>query len=108
MAFKLTQKPTFTAVVKVETPNEKGGFDRSDFKAKFKRVTTDELDELRIKPQREVLREVLAGWDGLVDDADQAVDFTSEHVEALLNIPPALAALAEVFWSNIVKAREKN
>jgi hypothetical protein len=108
MTFKLTQTPTFTVVVKVDTPNEKGGFDRSDFKAKFKRVTTDEMDELRTKLQRDVMREVLVGWDGLVDDAGQAVDFTSEHVDALLNIPPALAALADAFWNNIVKAREKN
>ena len=108
MAFKLTQKPTFTVLVKVDTPNDKGGFDRSDFKAKFKRVTTDEMEEYRGKPQREVLREVLVGWEDLLDENNVAVDFNSEHVEALLNVPPALTALAESFWGNVVKAREKN
>lgn len=108
MAFKLTQKPTFTVVVKVDTPNDKGGFDRSDFKAKFKRVTMDEMEELRPKSQREVMREVLAGWEDLVDEGNQAVDFNPEHVDVLLNIPPALTALAESFWGNVVKAREKN
>lgn len=109
MAFKLTQKPTFTARVKVDTPNDKGGFDRSEFTATFKRVNMDELDDLRNLPQRDVQRKVLVGWgNDLIDDAGQAVDYNDDTLAALLNIPPALAALTEAFWSSIFKAREKN
>ena len=47
MSFKLTQKPTYSTLVTVMVANDKGGFDKSTFMAKFKRLTADELQALR-------------------------------------------------------------
>lgn len=106
--FKLTQKPTFISRVTVETPNLKGGFDRSTFNAEFKRCGMDEIEELKKIPQKEVLEKTLVGWTDLVDDDNRAVDFNDANVQALLNISPALIALGESFWTSLFKAREKN
>ncbi|SHL10148.1 hypothetical protein SAMN05216428_10176 [Nitrosospira sp. Nsp11] len=108
MAFKITQKPTFTARVKVETPNNTGGFDRSEFMAEFHRAGMDEIEELKKLPQREVLEKVLLGWSQLIDEDNQPVEFSEERRRALLNIPPALLALGAAFWESLFKAREKN
>jgi hypothetical protein len=108
MAFKIAQKPTFVARIKVETPNQKGGFDRSEFLAEFKRVSQSEVDELRKEPQKEVLEKVLVGWSELLDDDNQALDFNEDNLQVLLNIPQALLALRDGFWESVYKAKEKN
>lgn len=111
MTFKITQKPTFISRVTVETPNQKGGFDRSHFNAEFKRCGMDEIEELKKLPQKEVMEKVLVGWTDLIDDDNQPVDFNEDNRRALLNIPNALTAMGSIdgaFWGSLFKAREKN
>ncbi|MDF3024803.1 MAG: hypothetical protein K0R10_2164 [Alphaproteobacteria bacterium] len=108
MAFKLTQKPTFVSRVTVETPNQKGGFDRSAFNVEFRRAGMDEIEELKKLPGKEVMEKVLVGWSELLDDDNQPVDFNDDNLRALLNIPPALLAMSAAFWESLFKAREKN
>lgn len=108
MAFKIALKPSYKTKIIVETPNDNGRMDKSDFMAEFKRVDMNEIDELRKLPQKEVLQQVLVGWSGLLDESNQEVLFNEGNRESLLNIPQAFAALAESFWASIFKAREKN
>lgn len=108
MAFKLAQKPTFTARVKVETPNQKGGFDRSEFQVVFKRVNMDEVEEYRSMKAVDVLTKTITGWHDLIDDDNKEVDFNDDNLSALLQIPQALTALSESFWTCQFKAKEKN
>lgn len=108
MTFKIALTPSYKTKVVVETPNEHGKVDKSDFMAEFKRFGLAELDELRKKPQKEVLEEALIGWSGLVDESGQEVAYNPVNRGILLNIPQAFAALLEAFWSSIFKAREKN
>lgn len=108
MAFKIAQKPTYKVTVKVLTPNDKDGFDTSNFKAEFKRVSMDDLEKLREKTQAEVMKEVLTGFSDLLDEDDNPVDFNDITLQALLNIPQALSGLTEAFWSSIFKVKEKN
>ena len=108
MAFKITQKPTFISRVTDETPNQRGGFDKSSFAAEFKRCGMDEIEDLKKLPQKEVLQQVLVGWSDLIDDDNQPVDFNDVNLRALLNISPALLALGAAFWESLFKAREKN
>ena len=58
MAFKITNKPTFTTQVDVYTPNEKCGHDHSRFTARFSRVDVNEVDELRKLRQAELREEI--------------------------------------------------
>ncbi|HEX8603490.1 MAG TPA: hypothetical protein VF774_12665 [Pseudoduganella sp.] len=106
--FKIALSATYAVAVNVETPNEKGTFDKSKFTATFKRSDIDQLDELRKLSQRDVLKDVLVGWSGLVDEHDENVPFSPGTRDAVLQIPQALFALAEAFWGSIHKAKEKN
>lgn len=108
MAFKVAQTPTYTVPVKVFIPVDDGKFEESSFKAKFKRVDFDDLDELRQKSQKQVVKEVLLGWSGLTDDADRELEFNPENLAIVLLIPQALQGIAEAFWASIFKAKEKN
>ncbi|WP_194720823.1 hypothetical protein [Noviherbaspirillum malthae] len=108
MAFKIALKPSYKQKIVVETPNENGRIDKSDFMAEFKRVDMDEIEELRKLPQKEVLQEVLIGWTGLLDENNQDVPYNEVNRMALLKIPQAFEALATGFWASIFKAREKN
>lgn len=108
MAFKIAQKPTYKVKVKVETPNDNNGFDTSEFTAEFKRVGVAELEQLKDEPQIDVIKKVLVGFADLLDDANKPLDYNDLNVQALLDIPQALKALTEAFWSSIFKAKEKN
>lgn len=108
MAFKIALSPTYKSKIVVETPNDNGKFDKSDFMAEFTRVSFDDLDELRKLPQKEVLEKVLVGWSGLLDENGEAVNFNPLNMVIILQIPQAFTALYEGFWSSIFKAKEKN
>lgn len=108
MAFKLALTPTYQTKIIVELPAEKGGFEQSTFKAEFKRCDSEDIEELRKLPGKEVLERVLRGWSELVDEDNQPVPFNGDTLKAVLNIPQAATALAEGFWTSIFKAREKN
>ena len=108
MAFKLTQKPTFTVPVKVYMPNDKGTFDVSDFNVVFHRPNLEELDELREMKPRDAMTKTIVGWDNLVDEGNAQVGFNEDNLQALLVIPQALKAVNEAFWNSLFKAAEKN
>ena len=108
MAFIIALSETYRVKVTVETLNEAGKKEKSEFHVVFKRYDVDELDELRTKPQREVLKEAIVGWEGLLDGNKEPVPFNELNVDVLLRITPALQGLALAFWNSIVTAREKN
>lgn len=108
MAFIIAVTPSYKVKVTVELPNEAGKIEKSDFMAQFKRVSMDDLDDLRKMPQKEVLETVLIGWTGLLDENKESVPFNPANFAVVLAIPQAFSALADAFWSSIFKAKEKN
>jgi len=108
MAFKLTQTPTFSAKLTINTANDKGGWDRSTMMVSFHRATTDELKELSGLTGAELLTRKLSGWRELVDDSGNDVPFNPENLDAFLRLPEAVTAAATAFWHGVHKANEKN
>lgn len=108
MPFVLAQKPSYRTKVEVDLPNELGTYDSSSFMARFKNVSQDELERLRDKSQLEVLKEVLIGWDDMLDESKNPVPYDEVNRTALLAIPQARIATFFAFWGSIFKAREKN
>lgn len=108
MAFKRTLKPTFTAAVVVNVPNDKGGFDKNTFTGTFKRCSTDELTVLRPLLNEEVVRKTLVGWDLKDEETKQDVDFNEAELEAILQIAPSPNAIATAFWETVTGAKTKN
>ena len=108
MAFKLTQKPVFTTPVVVNIPNDKGGFDRNTFVAKFKRPSAAERDELAGLSHQDLVRKTLVDWEMKDGDSGDDVPFTQDNLEAALQILPTPLATAMAFWETVNGARTKN
>lgn len=108
MAFKRTQKPTFTASVTVNVPNDKAGFDKNTFTATFKRLPMAGLDEMRGQTNTEVVRKVLTDWDLKDEETGEDVPFSKDELEAVLQISPSPMAIALAFWESVGGARTKN
>lgn len=108
MAFKRAVLATFSVVVTVNVPNDKGGFDKNTFTAKFKRPTADERVTLANLNNDALVRDRLVGWDLRDADTGEAVPFTQEEVDALLQIEPTPLATAEAFWVTVNGAKVKN
>lgn len=108
MAFRLTKNPTFSAKVKVVTPNDRAGFDTSTLTVKYRRPGVDESIELQTLTARDVMLKVLIGWEDFLDEDNQPVEFSDATLAAILSDPAALLAINDAFWSTAIKAREKN
>lgn len=108
MSFRVALKPSYTVPVTVQTPKDNGGFDESKFKARFKNVSLDELRELKEMEQRDVMLQVLVGFEDLLDDQDLPLEYNSDNLGVLLAIPQALLGLSEAFWGSIYKGKVKN
>lgn len=110
MAFKRTLSPTYTTPVTVNVPNDKGGFDKSTFIARFKRTTNDETQMLRdmALPLKDLVRQQLVGWELKDSETQEDVPFTADNLEAILQIDPTALATATAFWETVSGARSKN
>lgn len=108
MAFKISRKPTYKTEISVSMPTEKGKRETEKFWAEFKHVGVERLDELRAIPHREVLKEVLVGWSGMVDDDNEDVPFNETNMQIVFDIPQALEALIAGFWNSIFGAKKGN
>lgn len=108
MAFKLQQKETFTTLVTVNIPNDKGGFDKSTFVAKWKRPTLDQIETLRKLDNVELARTQMVGWEMRDADSNEEVPFTRDNLEAAMQILPTPLATTLAFWDHVNGARAKN
>lgn len=135
MGFVLSVSPTYKQVIKFDFTNENGKVEKSSFTAVFKRLESEEIDDLQVENQqfidnfvksradrendqpfdlrmneqrKKILREVLVDFEELIDDAKQPVPFSQVALEALLSVPEALHATHDQFWKKINDARGKN
>ena len=76
MAFIRKKVKTFKWPVKVEEPADGGVFEESTFDAVFKRVPRSEFQKLADKGEEELLKAVLAGWEGIEDEEGKQVPFS--------------------------------
>lgn len=86
MSFIITKNPKFTAEVEVETPNDKGGFDKSKFKVTFKRPSMDE-----IKSKDDLKKQIIALEDsktsdlGITEDDEKKLDELKNKYKSMKN-----------------------
>jgi hypothetical protein len=108
MGFKRNQSPTFGTEVVVNVPNDKGGFDRNTFFAKFKRPSGKEREALAKLTHEELLRKQMVGWTMTDDETGEDVPFSADNLEAALEVLPTPLATAQAFWECANGARAKN
>jgi hypothetical protein len=131
MAFVLKQKPTYTWPLVLIIPNA-GKKERHAFDAIYNRLPQSRIDELielaRVTEQinrgrvavtdeqeepekfitRDVAREVMAGWNDVVDDKGEPVPFTTSALDQLLEIPTVADQIVRGFFASIDAAKRKN
>jgi len=111
--FKLTQSPRFWAPVKAEVQAEDGRRVEVKFRVQFHRLPLPRLREItdRIAETRgfddELLLEVVADWDEVVDDDGEKLPFSESGLRTAFEFGFGPAILA-AFWSGMPKARAKN
>lgn len=106
MAFNLNRKGTFKSEVSITVPVNDGTVTET-IKVEFKRLGADELKKAQRGGDASLLRQVVAGWDGVTDDGTP-VPFTPENLEAFLQVPTAVRATALTYAQDIHGVREKN
>lgn len=125
MTFRIAASPTYKVEVAVHFPGEDGRLRKQSFTAVFKRLTQTQIEALRDRiaargngallatdPQpisdRELLDDVLVGWEGVQDEDGNDLPFNDAHKDALLALHPTQPRLVAAYLKSLTEAREKN
>ena len=114
MAFVIKRKESFSWPVKVDLP-EDGKFRRHTFEAEFKNIPTSRFQELLDLSQTgdindvDIVREVMIGWSGILDDNGEEMPFVKAKFDELLEVFGIPQAIAQAFVeSQTGGAKRKN
>lgn len=98
--------------VKVDLVDANGGVIQRSFKAKFKRLSQEEIDAAIAATldgslsDQEHAQNILVGWDEINDEDGNPLEFTPDNRDKVLNIHPVRPSIIEA-WFECVKARKK-
>ena len=113
--FKLGQSDRYSYPVNVEIVGDGGARQVFTFDAVFRRLSADEYAAMMRRARDgeiddiTIARDVLWGWDKVVDDAGEKLAFSETNRDVLLNVWPVLPALMAAFLeSNTPKGKTKN
>lgn len=107
---KLTRNPTFTATVKVQIPTDTGPLEAS-FKARFKALTisaAEAFDLNSVQGTNVWLREILIGWEGVVDEDGNPAPFDDGVRDQLLDLPWNRMAIIQAYNGAMLGAKRGN
>lgn len=123
MSFVLQQKPTYTWPVVLLIPTDGGQKEKHTFDAVFNRLDQDRINEIvklaRISTRsaydeeapelvdKEVAKEILADWKGIVDDKGEPVPFSSSTVDRLLRLPTVASQIVRTWFESIDVSKKK-
>lgn len=108
--FVLTTNPTFVHAVKVRVPID-GGFRDEDFRAKFRVIPTDEIAKFDLSEaagSSDFLRAAIAETYDVVDAANQAVPYSDELRDQLINVPFVRAGFVSAYFDGVGAAKRGN
>lgn len=105
MTFKLVsgEDRTFKAKVKFQMPNDKGTHDTVGFTAIYRMMPTDEAAKSTDLTALEFARRVLIGFEDVQDENGNAVDFSEENKEALLQVAVVAINVARTYHDAVNK-----
>lgn len=109
--FVVTNEPKFTHDVKVMVPVD-GGFKEQSFKATFRVLPMAELaDDPMLDPganQAATLRKVIAHLSDLVDDNQQAIEYSDSLRDQLIGVSYVRIALMQTYLAAVTKSKVGN
>lgn len=104
--FSLARAETFKQKVTVQVKTD-SGWREEHFIGIFKRVNDERHREMFSLPFKEVLDEVMVGWE-MVDMERKPVEFTPEHYAAFISQPGNGREAVQAFLSANGGAKQKN
>ena len=106
--FKVTSEPKFTHSVKVCVPVD-GGHREETFKATFRVIPIDELDDTAtLEGQQVLLRRVVSHLDELIGDDEKPLPYSDELRDQLIAVPYVRAAMFQTYLAAITLTRVGN
>jgi hypothetical protein len=105
--FKLSANPRYSWPVSVEIPADGGTYDEAAFTVVFRRGTVEEYQALYKRMETgelnfvDAAKEVVLGWDEVVDDGGEPIAFTPQALDGMLQVPRVAEA---IFWAYIRSA----
>ncbi len=109
--FTIRKEHTFRHKVTVRVPVD-GGFSNETFTAVFKVLPKDKAEELleRVKdaPDVGLLREILVGFEDVMDEAGNAIEYSDETRDLLIGIPYVAIPLIKAYHEANLGFRAKN
>lgn len=113
MAFKLSLKPSYAWPVSFTAPDD-GEHVTQEFTAEFKRYNQQQIDELFAKSRAgelkddALVREVLLGWAGVLDDEGHELAWSIKKRDELLAIAHVRVAIVTAFIESLSGGARKN
>lgn len=113
--FKLGQSDSFSYPVEVEVVGDGGKRSTYTFDAQFRRLPSDELNEISRRAREGdvndagLVREVLVGWKGILDEDGSELPFSEASRERVCRVWPVTPSIVAAFLeANSPKGKQKN
>lgn len=112
--FTLDLSDTFWWPVTFSVPSDNGKHVKHSFEVEFKRLSTDQIEDLQQRARTERLRddqvaaELVVGWRGVVDRDGNAIPYTGPHVKRALNVSGLGTAIVAAYFRAQTEAPAKN
>jgi hypothetical protein len=108
MAFVRKKSSTFKWPVTVEFPVDGGRFEKETFDAVFKRIGRSEFQRLVDKGDTDLIEAVMAGWEGMQDEAGKDIPFTSSTLKEQIEDPYWTRGVIGSYLKSLEGAAAKN
>jgi hypothetical protein len=111
--FKIVKADTYKWPVTVRLPVDGGKFETSTFDVTFKRLSAQEVADLRTSLFRDdadanaAAQGLVVGWSG-VENNDGAMPFSHEALTEVLQISGVAPAIVAAFFESVIGAPRKN
>jgi len=122
MAFVLSKSDTYDWPVRITLATDGGKRTVETLDVNFRRLPqsriTDLVKQARaaelgrdddvVLDDREAAREIIAGWDGVVDDAGKPIPFSEAALAQLLEIPTVAGQIVTAWFESLKEGKRKN
>ena len=122
MAFVLSKSDTYDWPVRITLATDGGKRTVETLDVNFRRLPQSRITELVQQARaaergldvdsalddRDAAREIIAGWDGVVDDAGKPVPYSEAALAQLLEIPTVAGQIVQAWFESLKEGKRKN
>ena len=122
MAFVLSKSDTYDWPVRITLATDGGKRTVETLDVNFRRLPQSRITELVkqaraaelgrdddvVMDDREAAREIIDGWDGVVDDAGKPVPYSEAALVQLLEIPTVAGQIVTAWFESLKEGKRKN